>query len=281
MLAVKSRAILPVFLLLATSCTTAKLEELRQISPEGTPLQIALAREYLAFSDAEATQYDWVDSYYFADKGLKSAYGNTTLPENPTDWDISVDVLPELTGARQELMGILEDAAQVDKKPETAARAQYFYDCWVEQAEESWQEEDVNFCKEGFRSAIADLNSDAPAGEVSAKDIRTTAYMVFFNLDEWALTAEGHRVLEKVIADLSEYPDTKILLHGHADTSGSDDYNLSISERRAKAVQRKLMDGGVKEDDITFFAFGETDLRVPTADGIREPANRRVEIFLE
>jgi OOP family OmpA-OmpF porin len=274
--------LVPFILLVASSCTTAKLEELRQISPEGTPFQIALAREYLAFSDLEATHYDWSDSYLFADKGLKSAYGQDVSPENPQDWDIPPDKLPELEAARADLVEALADEYKMTAQPEVAARAQYFYDCWVENQEEAWKEEEIAECREGFRSTLADYNTNTGATEdAEAAAPRTTAYMVFFDLNEWALTAEAHRVLDAVVKEILALPKVEVTIYGHTDTAGSDEYNMTLSERRAKAVQKKLVSRGIAEDDITFFAFGETDPRIPTADGIREPENRRVEIFLE
>ncbi len=67
---------------------------------------------------------------------------------------------------------------------------------------------------------------------------------------------------------------------GHADRSGSDAYNLRLSQRRADAVAAELVRQGVNRNDIGIQAFGESRPLVPTADGVREPQNRRVEIVL-
>ena len=91
-----------------SACTAAKLEELRQISPRGSAFNVALAREYLAFSNSEAEQYDWVDSYHFADKGLRAAYNHTVKPEVPTDWNIDDQYISELQEARVKLMKKLD-----------------------------------------------------------------------------------------------------------------------------------------------------------------------------
>lgn len=261
---------------LLASCTTAKLEELRQVSPQGSAFNVALAREYLAFSNSEAEQYDWVDSYHFADKGLKAAYNHNTLPEQPDDWNIEEKYLPELRKARIDLTEKLKDPAVKEGKAMIAARTQYFYDCWVEQQEEAWQTKDIAECKEGFKANMAQLEE-----EQNTPLARSTAYMVFFDHDKAVLTPEGHQVLSSIIEDLVASPETEVLLHGHTDASGSDGYNMRLSEARALAIREALMAEGISEKHITYFAFGETDLRVQTADGIREPANRRVEIFLE
>jgi OOP family OmpA-OmpF porin len=267
-------------LLWLASCTTAKLEELRQISPHGTLFQIALAREYLAFSESEATQYDWIDSYHFADKGLRAAYGQDVAPESPEAWDIPAQSLPELQAAFTELNTLLNDSAKNVKeaKPDITARAQYFYDCWVEQQEEAWQLDDIAECKDGFHAAMQDLGNQ---GDVTPSAPRSTAYMLFFDFNEAILTAEGQRVLMHVVDDRAQAPDLDVVLHGHTDTSGKEGYNLTLSEKRAQAVRRFLIKGGIPAAKISYYAFGETDLRVTTEDGVKEPANRRVEIFLE
>jgi OOP family OmpA-OmpF porin len=259
-----------------SACTTAKLEELRQISPQGSAFNVALAREYLAFSNSEAEQYDWVDSYHFADKGLKAAYNHTVKPEISTDWNIEDQYIKELQDARLKLMKKLSDPSLLESKAQTAARAQYFYDCWVEQQEEAWQTEDIAECKQGFLSSMEALEE-----ETVVPLTRCTAYMVFFDHNQWDLTPEGHQVLGRIVEDLLKTPDTPVLLHGHTDASGTDEYNMELSQKRALAVKNALVAEGIEESRVSYFAFGETDLRVQTADGIREPANRRVEIFLE
>ena len=68
------------------------------------------------------------------------------------------------------------------------------------------------------------------------------------------------------------------MLAGHTDSSGSPRYNLSLSTRRDTEVQGYLTGHGVSAGAISSQAYGETSQRVPTADGVREVQNRRVEI---
>ena len=68
------------------------------------------------------------------------------------------------------------------------------------------------------------------------------------------------------------------MLAGHTDTSGSAQYNMGLAERRNTSVREYLSSRGVPGGRISTEAFGETQLRVPTADGVRELQNRRVEI---
>ena len=73
---------------------------------------------------------------------------------------------------------------------------------------------------------------------------------------------------------------TRIEVAGHADRSGSPQYNQRLSQRRADNVAAELVRQGVSRGDIAVSAYGETRPLVPTADGVREPQNRRVEIVM-
>ena len=68
---------------------------------------------------------------------------------------------------------------------------------------------------------------------------------------------------------------------GHADRSGSDQYNMGLGLRRANAVKAELIKDGVPAANIVILSRGETMPLVQTADGVREPQNRRVEIVLQ
>ena len=70
----------------------------------------------------------------------------------------------------------------------------------------------------------------------------------------------------------------QIMLAGYTDTSGSANYNQGLSQRRADSVKAYLAGKGIPDGVMTTQAFGETRLLVQTADGVREPQNRRVEI---
>ena len=71
---------------------------------------------------------------------------------------------------------------------------------------------------------------------------------------------------------------TRINVTGNTDASGSDAYNMRLSERRAQTVAAELERRGIPASEISIIAKGERNLLVPTADGVREPQNRRVEI---
>lgn len=69
-----------------------------------------------------------------------------------------------------------------------------------------------------------------------------------------------------------------VMLAGHTDRSGSVTYNMGLAERRNASVREYLTGRGIPGGRISSEAFGESQPRVPTADGVRELQNRRVEV---
>ena len=84
--------------------------------------------------------------------------------------------------------------------------------------------------------------------------------------------------LDKVADSLREFPNSLVDVYGHTDTVGSAEFNQRLSEQRAQAVARELIDRGVNSGRVRWQGFGETQLRVQTGDQVNEPLNRRVEI---
>ena len=106
-------------------------------------------------------------------------------------------------------------------------------------------------------------------------------YLVFFEWDKTALTSEGKDVLKVAATNSKKTKVTRIQADGHADRSGPDAYNLKLSQERAEHVRAELIKNGVPAGIITVVGKGETEPLIPTANGVREPQNRRVEIVLE
>jgi OOP family OmpA-OmpF porin len=90
-----------------------------------------------------------------------------------------------------------------------------------------------------------------------------------------------------VAAILKTDPVKKLTLSGHTDSKGTDDYNKSLSMRRAEAVREFLLDAGVEADQVVTLAKGDSEPRRPnvTESGEDNPegrrANRRTEIYLD
>lgn len=103
-------------------------------------------------------------------------------------------------------------------------------------------------------------------------------FIVFFDWDRSDISAEAAITLDATVSMLRDCGNPAVSLDGYTDRSGSDGYNQQLSERRAAAVRAYLNSHGVPDGTITAKGLGEVNPRVPTADGVRELQNRRVEI---
>ena len=118
----------------------------------------------------------------------------------------------------------------------------------------------------------------APPALPAAPVVQRRVFMVFFDWDKATITADGMGVIQQAAAAFRSGAPVQIQVTGFADRSGSPGYNQRLSERRANAVAAALVRLGVPRSEMMVSGRGENDNRVPTADGVREPQNRRVEI---
>jgi OOP family OmpA-OmpF porin len=103
-------------------------------------------------------------------------------------------------------------------------------------------------------------------------------YLVFFDFNKSDLTADAKGIVDTAASNAQSNHVTQLTVTGHTDTVGSDAYNMRLSRRRAESVSAELQAQGVPSSEIAIFAKGKRDLLVPTADGVKEPQNRRVQI---
>jgi OOP family OmpA-OmpF porin len=104
--------------------------------------------------------------------------------------------------------------------------------------------------------------------------------MMHFEFDSDALTAAAQNIIDEAVATAEKHGIVEYSVTGHADRAGPEAYNLDLSLRRANAVRDALIQRGVKASGISVAGRGEAEPAVPTADGVPEAANRRVEIIL-
>ncbi len=104
------------------------------------------------------------------------------------------------------------------------------------------------------------------------------SYLVFFDFNKSDLTSQATQIVDTAAKNAGPAKVTQLTVTGHTDTVGSDAYNLRLSRRRAESVAAQLEKDGIPSSEIEIVAKGKRDLLVPTADGVREPQNRRVQI---
>lgn len=269
-------AAVSVMALTLSACgTTFDLNELKETKPTGSPFTQALSREYLAFAESEAQQYDWLDQQFFARKGLAAARGDAVAPVVVGEWRVSGPVVAELTTARATMMELFAQTATA-KVPALSATAQVKFDCWVEQLEEGWQTEHIAACRKDFYTAIEAIKA-------AMKPVALTAakFQVFFDFNSTKITPAAAAIIAEAAQRVKGRAPVQLVITGHADTVGSPAYNQRLSVLRANAVRAVLVGQGIGADRVEIVGKGESDLLVPTKDGVPEAQNRRAVINIQ
>jgi len=118
-----------------------------------------------------------------------------------------------------------------------------------------------------------------PAPPPAAVAPQQQMFIVFFEFDKSSLTPDGKKVVDAAAAAFKSGK-SGVAIAGYTDLAGTQQYNLALSKRRADTVKAALVRDGVPASAIKESYHGKENPRVPTADGVREPQNRRVEITM-
>ena len=298
--------------LVLAGCGT-RLETAERIQPEGNDFQAELYDGYVELARSEFAEGDYLDSDSFAERAIASAKGDVVLPETLDARQLPERETEDLAEARARLIAALDGGARA-RDPETAARGQVSFDCWVQEQEESLDSTDIAACREEFYQVLAALEaatSTATTATRPAKPARfpgetdptvtvkvldelvaTAAapssaaagpgnpgtFIVFFDVDTDRLSEEAEEILSEVVRAASESSEAKILAAGHADLAGPAVYNEDLAKRRADAVVRYLVRSGVDKLRLESESFGERKPLIPTDEDEFQLQNRRVEI---
>lgn len=272
------------------ACGTIDAEKVADMENKGDAFAGHLRDGYVEIGGWEAAKddYDWSDSDRHYNKAISAANGELVLPEEISSRKLPDTHVAELTAARQRLLNSL-DATARQKIPDQAARAQVMFDCWMEEQEENFEDKDIARCKNGFEAAMAKVEAAMAPAMAKPKPkpapppapIVDGLYLVFFDWDDDRPNTESGKVLLKILEDYKVGKPIIVRLTGHADRSGSDEYNFDLSRRRAENIKALLSDGGIASNKMAVNFAGESRPLRPTADGVRELRNRRVEIEFE
>lgn len=293
-------------LLSACGDSTQSLRELRLATLNTDPYQAALANNYRQLSEETLAASDWDASEHFADKGLAAAYGRDIEPDTLVQWPVDAEDEAQFTQARAQLMEAV--GATKTTQPAQAATALVQYDRWLFLTSNGGDEAGIHAAHDAFAASLGALQQaqapepgtvaptsepqpqPAPQAEAAptpepakpAEKPKLDITVLYFPFDSDSLGTSAKKAIgglvEKIHAASAE---ARVTINGHTDRAGTDAYNLDLSERRAHYVQRALVKAGIAEKRTQAFGFGESDPAVPTADGVREPKNRRVEIVVE
>ena len=103
---------------------------------------------------------------------------------------------------------------------------------------------------------------------------------IFFNFDSYALSPAARDVLAKNAKAIAKTAGVKVLVEGHCDEQGSDEYNLALGEKRARAAMQYLVTMGVPAERLSIISSGEEKPADPGQDEAAWAKNRRDEFII-
>lgn len=115
-------------------------------------------------------------------------------------------------------------------------------------------------------------------GALSAQPPRPISFTLYFESGSDEITAQSKQEVKRILAEMARREAPDITVIGHTDLVGSDPSNDALSLQRAGRVKSMLVGMGVPAERILIAGRGRREPLIPTADGVIEPRNRRVEI---
>jgi outer membrane protein OmpA-like peptidoglycan-associated protein len=135
------------------------------------------------------------------------------------------------------------------------------------------------FGPRAFRSSPQEVNAQfGPA--LAAQPARAATFTLYFVEGKDEFTEQSRRDVDRILAEIATRPVPDVLVVGHTDAVGSDAANDALGLQRAETVRGALIRLGVPPADVRAISRGKRALAVPTADGVAEARNRRVEILV-
>ncbi len=270
----------------ALSACGTELQKAEKVSASGSAYDSSLYEGYLGLSKAEYGEGDYKSSDMFALRAVSAATGKDGGPESLEKWPLPADKAGELGSARSRLIAALgEGAAQ--KMPGQAAAAQVNFDCWLQEQRtaENFQPDDIAACRDGFYTALAALEKKPVAAVAPVAkpepEVSPLRYVIYFDFNSAEVDEKAKAVIFDAEAAARRLKGSRISVSGYTDTVGSAKYNEVLSELRAGAVAKLMESQGYPAERVSAEGFGKTNLAVPTADGVKEPGNRRAVIYVQ
>jgi peptidoglycan-associated lipoprotein len=113
---------------------------------------------------------------------------------------------------------------------------------------------------------------------MAARPEAALTFVLYFKSDKTDLTAESAGEIPGIIDAIARRAAPDIGIVGHSDSYGDEGYNHRLALRRARAIKKAIIEAGVDASAMEVTSHGENNPLVRTADNVREPRNRRVEV---
>ena len=270
------------------ACAGMELDGVKDLEPQGSEFQAELYAGYVQLATRERAEHDYRDSDHFAVKAGGAARGENVPPADLSERMIAPDVAEELSKARSRLVAVLDGSGR-DKAPVIAAHAQINLECWMQEQEEGHQPDDIGECRNAFYGAVVAAEvairpppppPPEPEPAPEPEPVYVTYYVVFFEFDSAELSNAAMQTLDEAAETALALRPYKVLIRGHTDRAGPEEYNLGLSERRGLSVASYLIDKGAGRFIIDVEGLGESEPIAKTSDNVRDGRNRRVEVTL-
>lgn len=259
--------------LLSACAGNYNIEKVSMMSDSGGAFAAALHKHYVEHAQFEKGEGDWASVGFFNSRGEMAAMGKAPMAQMPSERKLKVDAAA-IGQASTTLMAALKTNAP-QMAPDACARAQTSFEHWMEQAEEGHQPTHIANERSAFEKAMPECK-----GEMVMPAI-PDPFVVYFTHNSAELTSAANAIIERSAKAAMAAKVKRAVLIGHTDRSGSSDYNMALSQKRAEAVAAALMSYGLPKAEVQSSHAGETSPQVATDDGMRERMNRRVEVVFE
>jgi outer membrane protein OmpA-like peptidoglycan-associated protein len=103
---------------------------------------------------------------------------------------------------------------------------------------------------------------------------------ILFDVDSSALRSESRTTLRDLASNFNRYPDETITVEGYTDSTGTEEHNQNLSERRAGSVRTYLLDSGMPSSRVSAYGYGESRPKASNDTPEGRQLNRRVEIHI-
>lgn len=133
------------------------------------------------------------------------------------------------------------------------------------------------------KGGVVNINADLNEIAKIVTETEVVLNDVFFEFDKSNITKEGAFELDKLVEALKARPEMVIMVKGHTDSRGSDQYNMNLSNRRAKSTVQYVISRGIAKERISGQGYGESQPKVPCGDNCTEEQhaqNRRSEFLI-
>jgi outer membrane protein OmpA-like peptidoglycan-associated protein len=170
--------------------------------------------------------------------------------------------------------------AQQQAQAQAAAAAQAAEDAQRQREEAERQTQEAMRQKEEMRARLlAQLNQVLQTRD-TARGLIVSMPDVLFDFNKYTLKPEARERLARISGIVLAYPDLKLEIEGHTDAIGSDEYNQTLSEKRAGTVRGYLVSSGVVPDHVTAVGLGKADPVADNSTAAGRKLNRRVEMVV-